>query len=117
MGGVRLLTALAARYSPRANEIGLDGVVLAFTVALATAIALLLSFLASIPRDGTFAAWIQAGAHRLSGSFRKSRLQRALVVVQVAVSVMSPERAWLFQAGGALAVALSAFLWWLRFRP
>ena len=88
MGGVRLLTALAARYSPRANEIGLDGVVLAFTVALATAIALLLSFLASIPRDGTFAAWIQAGAHRLSGSFRKSRLQRALVVVQVAVSVM-----------------------------
>ena len=30
---------------------------------------------------------------------------------------MSPERAWLFQAGGALALVLSAFLWWLRFRP
>jgi hypothetical protein len=29
---------------------------------------------------------------------------------------MSPERAWYFQAGGALALVLSAFLWWLRFR-
>jgi hypothetical protein len=38
----------------------------------------------------------------------------------LAVRVMTratPERAWYFQAGGALALALSAFTWWLRFRP
>ena len=38
---------------------------------------------------------------------------------QLTVRVMqkaSLERAWLFQAGGVFALALSGFLWWLRFR-
>ncbi|HEU4995845.1 MAG TPA: FtsX-like permease family protein, partial [Gemmatimonadaceae bacterium] len=81
-------TSLAERYSPRANEIRLDSVVLGFTVALAAAVALLLSFLASLPREGGFASWILAGAHRMSGGLGKHRLQRGLVVVQVAVSVV-----------------------------
>jgi predicted permease len=88
VGGVRLLTSFAERYSPRASEIRLDGVVLAFTLGLSAAVALLLSFLAALPREGGFASWILAGAHRLSGSISKHRLQRALVVVQVAVSVV-----------------------------
>jgi putative ABC transport system permease protein len=87
-GGLRLLTSLAARYSPRADEIRLDGVVLGFTVALSAAVALLLSFLATLPREGRFASRILAGAHRIGGSLRKHRLQRALVVVQIAVSVI-----------------------------
>ena len=40
------------RYSPRANEIRLDGVVLGFTLALSVAVALLLSFVASLPKEG-----------------------------------------------------------------
>jgi predicted permease len=88
IGGVRLLTSLAERYSPRANEIRLDGMVLGFTVALAAMVALLLSFLASLPREGRFAAWVLAGASRMSGSVSKQRLQRGLVVVQIAVSVV-----------------------------
>ena len=88
LGGVRLLTSFAERYSPRASEIRLDGVVLSFTVALAVLVALLLSFLASLPKEGRFAAWILAGAHRLSGSLTRNRLQRGLVVVQIAVSVI-----------------------------
>ncbi|MEX2152839.1 MAG: ABC transporter permease [Gemmatimonadaceae bacterium] len=88
IGGVKLLTSLAERYSPRASEIRLDGVVLGFTVALAAAVALLLSFLTSLPKEGGFASWILAGAHRMSGGLSKHRLQRALVVVQVAVSVV-----------------------------
>src|SRR5688572_14517874 len=67
VGGVRLLTSLAERYSPRANEIRLDGVVLGFTVALSTAVALLLSYLASVPKEGRFAGWILSGGHRTSG--------------------------------------------------
>jgi putative ABC transport system permease protein len=87
-GGVELLVSLAERYSPRANEIRLDVVVFGFTLALAVAVALLLSFLASLPKEGTFATRIAAGAWRMSGSLKKQRLQRGLVVVQVAVSVM-----------------------------
>ncbi|HXJ30597.1 MAG TPA: ABC transporter permease, partial [Gemmatimonadales bacterium] len=86
--GVRLLISLAARYSPRAGEIRLDGVVLGFTLVLSVALALLLSFIASLPREGAFASWISAGARRMSGSLRKQRLQRGLVVAQVAVSVV-----------------------------
>ncbi|MEX2284852.1 MAG: ABC transporter permease [Gemmatimonadota bacterium] len=88
IGGLRLLISFAERYSPRANEIRLDTVVLGFTLALAVTIALLLSFLATMPKEGTFAAWIAAGARRVSGSLRKQRLQRALVVAQIAVSVV-----------------------------
>jgi putative ABC transport system permease protein len=88
VGGVGLLTSLAQRYSPRANEIRLDGVVLGFAVLLSAAVALLLSFLASIPREGGLAALILAGTHRVSGGLRKQRLQRGLVVVQIAVSVV-----------------------------
>ena len=88
VGGVRLLTSFAARYSPRAGEIRLDGVVLGFTLALSVAVALVLSFVASLPREGTFASSISAGVWRMSGSLRKHRLQRALVVAQIAVSVV-----------------------------
>lgn len=28
---------------------------------------------------------------------------------------ITPERAWLFQSGGAFALALSGYMWWLRF--
>ncbi|HJR62466.1 MAG TPA: FtsX-like permease family protein, partial [Gemmatimonadaceae bacterium] len=88
IGGVRLLTMLAERYSPRASEIRLDAVVLGFTVALSGVVALLLSFLGSVPREGSFASRILAGGQRMSASLRKARLQRGLVVVQIAVSVV-----------------------------
>ncbi len=29
---------------------------------------------------------------------------------------VTPERAWYFQAGGAVALLISGFLWWVRFR-
>ena len=32
-----------------------------------------------------------------------------------AMARMTPERAWYFQAGGAFALALSGYMWWLRF--
>ena len=87
IGGVGMLTSLAERYSPRASEIGLDVVVLGFTVTLSIVIALLFAFVASLPKEGSFAS-ISAGARRVSGSLRKQRLQRALVVAQIAVSVV-----------------------------
>jgi putative ABC transport system permease protein len=88
VGGVKLLISLAERYSPRANEIRLDGMVLGFTLVLSLAVALLLSFVASLPKDGTLGSLISAGVHRMSGSLRKQRVQRGLVVAQIAVSVV-----------------------------
>jgi len=86
--GVGLLTSLAERYSPRANEIRLDAVVLGFALVLSVSVALLLSFLATLPREGGVASWILAGGQRMSGTLAKHRLQRGLVVVQVAVTVV-----------------------------
>jgi predicted permease len=88
IGGVRLLVSFAERYSPRASEVRLDVVVLGFTLALSAALALLLSFVASLPKEGGFAAQIAAGGRRVSGGERKQRLQRGLVVAQIAVSVV-----------------------------
>ena len=87
VGGLRLLTSLAQRYSPRANEIRLDLVVLGFTLALSIGVALLLSFVAALPKEGTFGSWIAAGARRIAGG-RRNGLQRGLVIAQIAVSVV-----------------------------
>jgi predicted permease len=77
--GLRLLISLAERYSPRASEIRLDGMVLGFTLLLTLAVALVLSFTPGLGREGTL---------RLSRTFRRQRLQRGLVVAQIAVSVI-----------------------------
>ena len=88
VAGLRLLVSLAERYSPRANEIALDGMVLGFTMALTVGVALLLAFVANLPKEGTLGAWISAGMNRMSAGLRRQRLQRSLVVAQIAVSVM-----------------------------
>ena len=88
VGGVRMLTSLAERYSPRANEIALDGMVLAFTATLAFVVAVLLSYAPRLAKEGTLGAWIAAGVNRMSGGLRRQRLQRGLVVAQIAVSVI-----------------------------
>jgi putative ABC transport system permease protein len=88
VAGIGPLTSLAERYSPRASEIRLDVVVLSFALTLSVLLAALLAFLASLPKEGSLAVAISAGARRASGGLKKQRLQRALVVVQVAVSVV-----------------------------
>ena len=88
VGGVRMLTLLADRYSPRANEIELDGIVLAFTLGLSVLVALLLSLLAALPGEGSVGARIMEGGRRATAGLGRHRLQRGLVVVQVAVSVV-----------------------------
>ncbi|HEY2852809.1 MAG TPA: ABC transporter permease [Gemmatimonadaceae bacterium] len=87
-GGVKLLVGLAARYSPRAGEIGVDYVVLGFALGLSLLLALLLSFVAFVPREGTLASIVNAGFRRMAGSLSRQRVQRVLVVAQVAVSVV-----------------------------
>jgi predicted permease len=87
IGGVPLLVSLANRYSARASEIRLDGPVLAFTLALSVGAAFFFSYVTSLPSEKMLAT-VSSGGRRGSGSLRRQRLQRALVVLQVAVSVM-----------------------------
>jgi len=87
-GGVDLLTSFIGRYSPRASEITLDAMVLAFTLGLTIIVAVLLAFAPSIGDERALGAGLVAGGSRTSGSVRRRRLQRALVVTQVAVSVV-----------------------------
>ncbi|MEW5915257.1 MAG: ABC transporter permease [Gemmatimonadota bacterium] len=86
--GVGMLISLAERYSPRSNEIRLDGFVLAFTTLLTVVVAVLLAFAPKLAKEGTLGSYIAAGAARVSGNLRRQRLQRGLVVAQIAVSVM-----------------------------
>ena len=88
VGGLGLLRSLAERYSTRAGEIRLDVVVLSFTLGLSLLVALLLSLLAPLPSEGSLGGRITAGTWRVSGSLKKQRVQRWLVVAQVAVSVV-----------------------------
>jgi putative ABC transport system permease protein len=87
-GGLALLVSYAARYSNRADEIHLDGMVLAFTLLVTVAVAVLLSFAPSVAKEGKLGTFLSAGTTRSSGGLRKQRLQRALVVAQIAVSVV-----------------------------
>ena len=88
LGGVRMLISLAERYSPRANEIRLDGMVLAFTMSLTVLLALLLSYAPKLAKEGALGSLVAAGVNRMSGNLKRQRLQRALVVAQIAVSVV-----------------------------
>ena len=86
--GVKMLITFAARYSPRADEIRIDGAVLAFTMALAVVVAIVLSFAPKLTGERALSASLAAGGKRATGNARRQRLQQTLVVAQVAVSVM-----------------------------
>ncbi len=88
VGGVKLLVALAERYSPRAGEIHMDGMVLGFALLLTLVVATIITFAPRLAKEGTLGAAVASGAHRSSGGVRRQRLQRTLVVAQIAVSVV-----------------------------
>ena len=88
VAGVKLLVSFAERYSPRANEIRLDGMVLGFTLLLSLIVAVLLSYAPKLAKEGSLAAWVAAGVNRMSAGVKRQRLQRGLVVAQIAVSVI-----------------------------
>ena len=87
LAGVDLLTSFAARFTPRATEIALDGAVLAFTAGVAALVALALGWAPAIPGSSDAAGSLAAGGVRHTGGQRFKRLQRGLVVAQVALSV------------------------------
>ncbi len=62
--------------------------VLGFTLLITLLVAFILAFAPRLAKEGTLGGWIAAGVTRASGGLRRQRLQRGLVVAQIAVSVM-----------------------------
>jgi putative ABC transport system permease protein len=80
--------AFAQQLTPRANEIRLDGLVLAFTLGTALLTAVLLSFAPRLGMEGALAASLASSGHRTTSGRGRQFLQRALVVTQLAVCVL-----------------------------
>jgi predicted permease len=85
--GVDLLTTFAARFTPRASEVALDGSVLAFAAVVAAAVALALGCAPSIPTGTATDSSLAASGTRTTGGRNFRRVQGGLVVAQVALSV------------------------------
>lgn len=86
--GVRMLSTFAARYSTRADEISVDGLVLAFTLGLAVIVALILSFAPKLASEKMLGSALTSSGKRATGGLKRARLQQGLVVAQVAISVI-----------------------------
>jgi predicted permease len=87
VAGLDLLVAYTSRFTTRVGEIGLDATVLAVTVVMSIAAALLFAWAPRLPFATDPARSIGAGS-RTTLSPRRRRAQRALVVGQLAISFM-----------------------------
>jgi putative ABC transport system permease protein len=86
--GLDLLIAYTARFTTRVGEIGLDGRVLAFTLFVSMAVALLCAWAPRLTFMTDPVRAMAAGGGRSSGGTGRRRAQRALVVSQLAASFM-----------------------------
>jgi predicted permease len=66
----------------------LDGTVRAFTLIVSVAVAVVLAFVPNVGQEGSIATSLVAAGRRTTAGRGRQRLQRSLVVVQVAVSVV-----------------------------
>ncbi|HET9985722.1 MAG TPA: ABC transporter permease [Longimicrobiales bacterium] len=88
LAGVELLVAFAAQLSPRAREIRVDGVVLAVGLATSVVVAIALSFVPRLGGEGTLAASLAPAGRRTTLGRGGQRLQRSLVIAQLAVCMV-----------------------------
>jgi predicted permease len=84
---MRLLTGFAVRFTPRASEISLDGEVLAFTLVVCVLTGLAFAVLPALPARTNLVTALKEGGAAVSGG-GSSRIRAALVVAQVAVSMV-----------------------------
>jgi putative ABC transport system permease protein len=87
-GGLHLLVDFAARFTPRAREIHMDGVVLLFTLLVAVITSLLSGTApAMAARDSVVGSLKEGGGHSTLGR-GSQRMRSLLIVAQVAVSFL-----------------------------
>jgi predicted permease len=87
-GSLDLLVRFAQRFTARAGEIRIDGVVLTFTVVIALAGAIGFAFAPRLSSAGGQRATLGGSGRRTTGDTAGRRLQRGLVISQLAVTVV-----------------------------
>jgi putative ABC transport system permease protein len=83
-----LLRTFAARFTPRAAEIGLDGRVLLFALGLSLLTGLLFGLVPAFSTRRDPAEALREGGERATSGGGRNRLRSVLIVAQVAVSFM-----------------------------
>ena len=85
-GGVRLLIAFAARFTPRAREIAIDGPVLLFALAVSLVTGIALGLIPAVSSRRSLTEALQDGGGRSTAGAGRHRMRSALIVLQVAIS-------------------------------
>jgi putative ABC transport system permease protein len=83
-----MLTAFVGRFTPRTGEVRLDLGVLLFTTVISLATGLLFGLAPALASRGDLAGAVKHGGRGATAGGGRRRLQSALVVAQVAVSVV-----------------------------
>jgi len=88
-GALRVLIAMAPTGLPRLNEIGIDGSVVVFTLAVSLAASLLFGSVAVLKYAGArLGTGLREGGRSMSESRERHRARGVLVVVQVALALV-----------------------------
>jgi predicted permease len=85
-GGLQLLVGFAERFTPRANEIRIDGLVLLFTLLVSVATGLIFGLMPVFSSDQNLTGTLKEGGGRSSAGLRRQRVRNLLIVAQVGVS-------------------------------
>ena len=83
-----LLVKFAARFTTRAHEVRIDGVVLAFTLGVSVLSGLLFGFAPALSSRERVSDALKQGSGQVTSSQGRQRLRAGLVVLQIAVSFM-----------------------------
>jgi putative ABC transport system permease protein len=85
---IDMLTTFVGRFTSRTGEIGLDPMVLAFTVGVSILTGVLFGTLPALGSRVDLVSALKQGGGQTGDAGHRKRIQGALIVVQVAVSVM-----------------------------
>jgi predicted permease len=83
---MNLLTAFAARFTPRADEITLNGSVLIFTLVISVFTGLLFGLMPALSIKPQLQTALKEGSAQTAGSRIRNRLRSLFVIAQVAIS-------------------------------
>lgn len=88
-GALRILIGVAPASLPRLNEVGIDGKVILFTLAVSVAALLLFGSAPALQYAGAgFGSRLREGGRSMSESRARKRLRSLLVIVQVALALV-----------------------------
>jgi putative ABC transport system permease protein len=87
-GGLQLLTAYVARFTPRANEVHIDVSVLLFTLGIALFVSVLTGTAPAVARRENLITTLKEGGSQSTLGVMRGKLRSVLIVAQVAVSFL-----------------------------